>query len=222
MPPAIRLILVLFAVPLVIMQVRKPSRGIGRLFLWAMNRSHSRLTDWGLAHVAINTTAAILDVGCGGGRTIQKMAARASAGLVCGVDYSAESVAVSRRTNAPLVASGRVDIRQASVAHLPFRDDEFDLVTAVETHYYWPDLAQNVREILRVLRPGGTVIIIAEGYKGSKYDRLQQLVMKPLRSVHLDVEEHRDLLAGAGYAEVTVDVDSSRGWMCVGGKKPLR
>jgi len=41
----------------------------------------------------------------------------------------------------------------------------FDIVTAVETHYYWPNLATNVKEILRVLKPGGTFALIAEAYR---------------------------------------------------------
>ena len=66
----------------IVNQVRKPNAGIGRFFLWIMNVSHSSLTDWGLAHVDIETDFTILDVGCGGGRTIEKLAALAPAGKV--------------------------------------------------------------------------------------------------------------------------------------------
>ena len=59
-------------------QVRKPSRGLGRGALARMNLSHSRLTDWGLEHVRVEKRFTILDVGCGGGRTIQKLAAVAT------------------------------------------------------------------------------------------------------------------------------------------------
>jgi len=53
-----------------------------------MNASHSGLTDWGLRHVQIDKNSRILDVGCGGGRTIEKLAALASAGTVDGIDYA--------------------------------------------------------------------------------------------------------------------------------------
>ena len=56
------------AVPYVLRQVRKPDRWFGRLFAWSMNRSHSGLTGWGLAHVTIGSGFTILDVGCGGAR----------------------------------------------------------------------------------------------------------------------------------------------------------
>lgn len=55
-------------------QCRKPSGPLGRAYLWAMNRSHSSLTDWGLQYVPLREDDVILDVGCGGGRTVEKLA----------------------------------------------------------------------------------------------------------------------------------------------------
>jgi SAM-dependent methyltransferase len=51
------------------------------------------------------------------------------------------------------------------LSRLPFADGNFELVTAVETQYYWPDLVADMREILRVLKPAGTLIVMAESYK---------------------------------------------------------
>ena len=212
---------VVIAVPYVLNQVRKPTRWVGRFFLWTMNVSHSGLTDWGLGHVRIEKGFTILDVGCGGGRTIQKMAAMAPDGRLFGVDYSIGSVDASRAKNAPLIKAGRVEIRQASVSQLPFPDGTFDLVTAVETHYYWPDLAKDIREILRVLKPGGVLIVIAESYKGGKHDFVEQLPMKLLRAAHLSVDEHRQWFAAAGFSDVEVFEERVKGWMCATGRKPL-
>ena len=64
---------------------------------------------------------------------MNRLAAVATNGTVCGIDYADGSVAVSRRTNAALIARGRVDIRKASVSELPFADSRFDLVTAIDT-----------------------------------------------------------------------------------------
>jgi len=104
----------------VIAQCRKLSGFFGRFVLWDMNRHHSKVTDWGLSHVSIKKTDTILDIGCGGGRTIHKLAAMASAGKVYGVDYSDDSVAAARRANAHRIDIGRVEIQQASVSQLPF------------------------------------------------------------------------------------------------------
>ena len=213
--------MLLIALPYLLNQVRKPTRWVGRFFLWVMNLSHSGVTDWGLKHVTIEKRFTILDVGCGGGRTIQKLAAIATEGMLCGVDYAEGSVAASRGKNAQLIKAGRVEIQQASVSQLPFPDDKFDLVTAVETQYYWPDLVKDMQEILRVLKPGGTLIIIAESYKGGRYDKLQGLGMSLLRSTRMTVDGHRELFSTAGYTDVQMFEEQNKGWICGIGRKPL-
>jgi SAM-dependent methyltransferase len=202
-------------------QVRKPSRWVGRPFAWVMNVSHSAMTDWGLGHVPVEKRFTILDVGCGGGRTIQKLAGVAAEGKVYGVDYAAGSVAASSGKNARLIEGGRAEIMRASVSKLPFPGDKFDLVTAVETQYYWPDLPGDMREILRVLKPGGTLVIIAETYKGGRYDFLKGPVMKLLNSSHLGAGDQRNLFSAAGYTDVQIFEERKRGWICVTGRKPL-
>jgi SAM-dependent methyltransferase len=204
-------------------QFRKPAGWFGRLNLANMNRHHSRLTDWGLARVSVSRSATVLDVGCGGGRTVSKLAALAPEGIVFGVDYSDASVAASRRKNKREIREGRVEIRQASVSGLPFAPDTFDLITAVETHFYWPDLPADVRAVLRVLKPGGALLIVSEAYKGGKKARQNQMFADAMSKTgifsHLTVEEHRDLLAGAGYSDVQVFEDYDKGWLCATGRK---
>ena len=185
-----------------------------------MNKGHERMTDWGLQHVTIGNRFTILDVGCGGGRTIERLAAQAAEGKVYGVDYADGSVAASREHNADLLEAGRVVIEKASVSKLPFPESTFDLVTAVETQYYWPDLEGDMREILRVLQPGGRLLVIAEMYKGGRYDLLKWPVMWLLRSSHLSVSDQRDLFAKAGYANVEIFEETKKGWICATGVKP--
>jgi ubiquinone/menaquinone biosynthesis C-methylase UbiE len=199
-------------------QCRKPTGPLGRVYLWLMNRSHSAMTDWGLAQATINSGDAILDVGCGGGRTIQKLAARAPAGRVTGLDYSAASVKASSATNADAVADGRVSVHLGSVAAMPFPDRRFDLVTAVETHYYWPDLPANMREVLRVLKPGGRLVVIAETSREGVLGALYAVPMRLLRAAHLSDAEHRDLLTQAGFTDVITRRKLS--WIAASGRRP--
>lgn len=201
-------------------QVRKPSKWFGRIFVWMMNVTHSGLTDWGLKHVAIEKQFTILDVGCGGGRTIQKLAALAPGGMVYGVDYADGSVAASSAKNAELIKAGRVEIKQASVSALPFPGGKFDLVTAVETQYYWPDLNNDMREVLRVLKPGGKLIVIAETYKKGATNALQRPIMKLLKSSNMSVDDQRELFSKAGYTDVQIFEERTRGWICCVGQKP--
>ena len=203
-----------------LLQARKPDKWFGRVFAAAMNKSHEAMTAWGLGHVMIESQFHILDVGCGGGRTIEKLAAIARTGVIHGIDYAEGSVAVARKHNASLIEAGQVKIQKASVSQLPFPDNTFDLVTAIETQYYWPDLNGDMREILRVLKPAGRLAVIAEMYKGGKYDWLKWPVMWLLRSSHLSVSDHRELFASAGYVGVQVFEESDQGWICAMATKP--
>jgi ubiquinone/menaquinone biosynthesis C-methylase UbiE len=188
-----------------------------------MNASHSRLTDWGLQHVSIESHYTVLDVGCGGGRTVSKLAATATHGKVYGIDYSEESVAATKRTNPQWIDLGRVEVRHGSVSQLPFPDAMFDLVTAVETHFWWPDLAGDMREVFRVTKPGGTFIVIAEVYKGAitKVSQLSEKYASRTGMTLLSVDEHRELFANAGFSEVQVIENRRKGWICAFGKKPI-
>jgi SAM-dependent methyltransferase len=204
----------------VLLQARKPDRWFGKIFARAMNKGHEHMTDWGLQHVTVGRGFNVLDVGCGGGRTIEKLVALAAEGKVYGVDYADGSIAVSREHNAALIEAGRVVIENASVSNLPFPENTFDVVTAVETQYYWPNLEGDMREILRVLKPGGMLVVIAEMYKGGKYDLLKWPVMWVLRSSHLGVNDQRDLFVKAGFANVEIFEEKKKGWICAIGAKP--
>jgi len=188
-----------------------------------MNASHSKLTDWGLQHISIEKDLAILDVGCGGGRTVGKLAAIATQGKVYGIDYSEESVAATKRTNAHWMDLGRVEVQHGSVSQMPFPDGMFDLVTAVETHFWWPDLPGDMREVFRVLKPGGTLILIAEVYKGANTtaSRLMEKYASQTGMKLLSVDEHRELCTNAGFSDIQVIEERRKGWICGVGRKPL-
>jgi len=204
-------------------QCSKPSGWLGRFTLRRMNLSHSRLTDWGLTHVSIEKHFTILDVGCGGGRTVSKLAALATRGKVYGLDYSEDSVAVSKKMNAPWINLGRVEVCRGSVSRLPFPDGSFDLVTAVETHFWWPELHNDMREVFRVTKPGGTLLLIAEIYKGanSAASRLAERYASRVGIQLLTAKEHRELCEIAGYSEVEVAEQPSRAWICAVAHRPL-
>ena len=201
-------------------QCRRPWGWLGRRLAGAMNIGHASLTAWGLGHVTIAPESRVLDIGCGGGATMRALAAQTT-GHIDGVDYSAASVDVARATNADLIRSGRARVQQASVSALPFPDGSFDLVTAVETHYYWPNFGRDLREVLRVIAPGGRFVIIAETYKGRRMDWLFRPVMRLLlRATYLSLDQHRTALAEAGFTDVEVDAEASRGWVCAIGRRP--
>jgi SAM-dependent methyltransferase len=201
-------------------QCQRPSGWRGRIVLWSMNRRHSRLTDWGLQHLSIRQRDTILDVGCGGGKTVAKLADRASGGRIYGIDYAPASVAAARKTNRKYVNTGRVIIQEASVSALPFADNTFDLVTAIETHFWWQDLTAGMQEVFRVLKPGGRMAVIAEFYNGGRHAKYADRFAQWTTMAILDVDQHKAMFAEAGFSEIQVDEEAGRGWICALGTKP--
>ena len=132
-------------------QCGKPRGRFGRFLVRGMNFGHSGLTRWGLTKVEIRDNATVLDIGCGGGRTLERLASLASLGKVVGIDYSEDSVAVARKRNQRLIATCRVEVLHGSVSSMPFPDATFDCVSAVETYYFWPDFAADLAEVRRVM-----------------------------------------------------------------------
>ena len=200
---------------------RKPTGRLSRFLIRAMNIRHYPMTNWGLSHLSIGKQDTILEIGCGGGGAVNKLAKIATNGKVYGIDFSDESVMVSRMTNKQFVQMGRVEIQQSSVSCLPFFDNMFDLVTAVNTHNYWPDLVTDMQEILRVLKPGGKLIIIGSVYEGGKYDKRNQKYAELIEIAFPSINELREIFLKVGYSEVQTFEKNNQGWMCVIGTKPL-
>lgn len=137
-----------------------PQGKLGNIQLKSMNKEHTPVSLWGLKHLDISPDEVILDVGCGGGMNINRMAQTAK--KVYGVDYSIESVNLSREVNKDLIIQGRVEVLEGNVQSLPFEDNTFDIVTAFETVYFWPYIEKSFGEVKRVLKPGGMFLIGCE------------------------------------------------------------
>jgi 2-polyprenyl-3-methyl-5-hydroxy-6-metoxy-1,4-benzoquinol methylase len=80
----------------ILVQSKKPSGRFGRFLATGMNFGHSGLTKWGLGFIDIKSDIDVLDIGCGGGKTVKQLAGIATGGKVVGIDYSPDAVAVAR------------------------------------------------------------------------------------------------------------------------------
>ena len=104
----------------------------------------------------------ILDVGCGGGATIKDLLKLSEESIIYGLDYAQKSIEISSLNNKEEL-NKRVFLKEGDVAQLPYEDNKIDLVTAVETVYFWPDITKGLEEIHRVLKTGGQINILCEG-----------------------------------------------------------
>ncbi|MGI6152981.1 MAG: class I SAM-dependent methyltransferase [Christensenellaceae bacterium] len=179
---------------------KKPRGFFGTVVLNRMNKGHEPLTKWALDFVSIGSETIILDVGCGGGNAVFLMSQQSK--QVYGVDYAKASVRKSRQKNAAAIAAGNVEIRQASVSSLPFEENTFDLVTAFETIYFWPDLPKDFLEIKRVLKPGGQFMAV---FQNSPDETKRRSLERTIDGMKIPfANEVGETLKKAGFAQYTV------------------
>ncbi len=197
----------------------KPEGFWGKLMIRSMNKGHHELTDWALGYVAVENGFRVLDVGCGGGKTVSKLCDRVGSGKVYGVDYSALCVEKSAKYNRKNVLCGKAEIRQAGVSELPFDTGSFDLVTAVETYYFWPDKLHDLMEIYRVLKSGGKLLLVFEMLKSRNDPDRWKAVEERLHIDAVSREGIHEMLLRAGYQNIRTHVKSGTSWLCAVAEK---
>ena len=194
----------------------KPEGLGGKLMVNMMNKGHAAMAAWGFEHINVSQDSYCLDIGCGGGANVKKLLEKAPEGKVTGVDYSPVSVEKTEKVNRAAIQAGRCQVFEGNVMNLDFPEHSFDLATAFETIYFWPDISKAFREVFRVLRPGGVFMVCNEsdGYNPSD-EKWTQIIdgMRVYRA-----EEIREAMTGAGFTDVSVD-QNEKHWLCLVGHK---
>jgi ubiquinone/menaquinone biosynthesis C-methylase UbiE len=209
---------------------RKPSGWFGRVLGHVMAYQHRTLTVWVIDLMNVQASDRVLDVGCGGGMAVRLLARRATSGFVAGMDYSEEMVRQATRRNAEAVRRGQVEIKAGDVLALPYADASFDKVCGIETFYFWPDPMAGLREVRRVLKPGGQITIAMEMSREAKAQKspLQKYLSESFanRSAAqgMSIVSGSELIAmldRAGFRRTRYESkpDKALGWLCALGTK---
>ena len=178
----------------------RPEGWMGRLALRMIKLTHTQKSLCNLSLIDFQPDWTVLDIGCGGGKNIARMLKRCPEGKVYGVDYSEESVAYSIKNNRKHIGT-RCFIQQGNVMELPYEDAKFDLVTAYETVYFWPDLPKAFAEVFRVLKPGG-MFTFSYGDESSSTMRYWADEIEAMRI--LPTAKISQLLTDAGFTDLQI------------------
>ena len=165
----------------------KPKGIGGKIMVNMMNTGHSSMAEWGFTHIEIRNNYICLDIGCGGGANVKKLLAKTPYGKVTGI-----------------------------VMKLPFGNETFDIITAFETIYFWPDINEAFKQVYRVLKGSGTFMICNESNgENSKEEKWTKIIqgMKIYNSGQV-----KKSLEGAGFTDIKIH-KNEKGWLCVVCKK---
>lgn len=155
-------------------QFAAPHGPLGYAAGWLMARLNDEMNRLVIDQLDLHPEESVLEIGSGPGRTLALAAARVTKGLVAGVDISEVMIAQAQRRNRAAVRDGRVELRQAGVSALPYSDARFDKALAVNSYYFWPRPEADLREVRRVLKPGGTLALglrAQDASRGAPYNR---------------------------------------------------
>ena len=194
----------------------KPEGIGGKIMVNMMNAGHSSMAEWGFTHIEIRNDYRCLDIGCGGGANVKKLLVKTPYGKVIGIDYSEVSVIKSSKINKAEIENKHCEILQGNVMKLPFRKETFDIITAFETIYFWPDINEAFKQVYRVLKVSGTFMICNESNgENSKEEKWIKIIqgMKIYNS-----EQIKKSLEDAGFTDIKIH-KNKKGWLCVVCKK---
>ena len=188
----------------------------GRKTLKMMNKRHDGLTDWGISFLSVGKNGKMLDIGCGGGRTVKKLSKKTT-DTVWGVDISSAAIEESFRLNKAAIRKDKVVICKADVVNLPFDDETFDIVTAVETVYFWKNPDQSFREIFRVMKSGGQLMILTESRSDADHPEKWDDIKKAIDMRIPSADSLATALVNAGFIDITAHIRGDD--LCVIAKK---
>lgn len=136
-------------------QLRKPSGVFANKVGNEMNKSNGFLYDFTIQAMQLAENQTILEIGFGNGKLFGKLFAAAKNLTISGLDFSPEMMKVAARNNPSTVSSGRLVLRLGSSDKIPFPDGSFDKVLCINVIYFWEKPSDHLKEIYRVLKPGG-------------------------------------------------------------------
>jgi ubiquinone/menaquinone biosynthesis C-methylase UbiE len=176
---------------------------------WAGRYEEDRASRW-LARVQAEAVAALdlqsedrlLDIGCGTGAAVRDAAPRVERAV--GVDLSLAMIARARHLAADLP---NAEFQEADSERLPFADGAFTAVLCTTSFHHYPDPGRAVREMSRVLAPGGRVVI-GDGCSDRFATRVLDTALRLFQPSHVHFHTSREL--EALLAEAGLSHESSR------------
>jgi SAM-dependent methyltransferase len=193
-------------------QWSRPAGMLGRLVAAVMNRSNAAMNRRAIALLELEPRHHVLDIGFGGGVSITPLLARTASGRVFGIEPSPLMLGRAAARHREAIADGRLRLSEGTAETLPYAARAMDRILSVNTLYFWDDPGAALREVRRILRPDGRLVL---AYRPAASMRASSMTK---HGFHLrDDEEVLDLLGDAGFEALAMETrhDDGVGYCCV-------
>ena len=183
-----------------IKQSQKPSGLVGRVITKIWSFYFKKLSLWAIKQTTISDNYRILEIGYGGGSTIKNLLALNKNLEIHGIDISKESYRTAQRVHSDSIRKGSVQLKIGNVENMPYQNNYFDRIFAIQTHIFWKDIKKSFQEVYRVLSSNSTLIIASEKEKIHYH-------MTDYRTSH----EFSQLLTSIGFSKI--EEKQNRNWI---------
>jgi ubiquinone/menaquinone biosynthesis C-methylase UbiE len=182
-------------------QVSRPTGFFGKLLSRGMAWGHRSFYKNTARILNLKNDDKYLEIGFGSGLFIKKYVRHVS--HIDGLDYSEDMVKLASSINKDLIDSGKAEFITGDASALPWKDAEFSVVVGIETFFFWSEPEASLKEIFRVLIPGGRLVIEMAYNKDDGRDHAKQIEKYGLKLY--STEEMVSLLKEAGFSDVCFD-----------------
>ncbi|MBD5159563.1 MAG: class I SAM-dependent methyltransferase [Ruminococcus sp.] len=135
-------------------QCGNPHGIIGKICCLIMNIINNMMYKNIISDINSDKNIRILDIGCGNGFFIRQLYRNTKAHIY-GIDISEDMINTTARLNRKAITEGHLKLRAGNCCNLPYNDKTFDVVTSINSIYFWDDTLKGLSEIKRVLRNDG-------------------------------------------------------------------
>ncbi|MBF1708310.1 MAG: class I SAM-dependent methyltransferase [Streptococcus sanguinis] len=162
---AIISLLIILAFLYLMYQSKRPSGLVGLWMMKLWNRVYLPMVVWSVSQLDYKKRYnAILDVGVGNGASSKYLKKHFPNSQVLGIDISSTAIRAAEKLAEPGLS---FEVKNVEKTNLPF--EEFDLITAFQTHFHWSNLTQSFLELKRILKPDGIILLACEWSKLAYY-----------------------------------------------------
>ena len=158
-------LLIIFAFLYFIYQSKRPSGFVGLWMMKLWNRVYMPMVFWSVSQLGYKKQFdSILDVGVGNGASSKYLKMHFPDSQVLGIDISTTAIKSAEELSEPGLS---FEVKNVEKTNLPV--EEFDLITAFQTHFHWQNLTQSFLELKRILKPDGIILLACEWSKLAYY-----------------------------------------------------
>ena len=184
-----------------------PRGSVGRIIAWLMPLGHEPIYKRVSEVLDLQPEDDLLDVACGAGYFLKRYAHHVNS--IAGLDYSDVMVNMATKKHKKRIAAGTAEIVHGEASQLPWEVNSFSVATSMGSIFAFPKPLESLKEIYRVLRPGGRAVISIE-YNAEDGKDHSKDIEKYGMGIWTE-DEVRNMMRDAGFTDISIKYTKGMG-----------